>query len=66
MARPLTVPVVAPIVATAGILLIQEPPGGVLAWMIVALTHTADGPVMGAGVVLTVIPRVMLQLVSAV
>lgn len=63
---PLTMPVVAPIVATAGVLLIQVPPAGLLAWAIVALMHTAEGPVMGVGMVLTVIVLVVLQPVGSV
>jgi hypothetical protein len=66
VAIPLTIPVIALIVAIAGVLLAHAPPAGALVWAIVALTHTAEGPLMGEGAVLTVIVRVVLQPVGRV
>ena len=51
---PLTIPVDAPIVATAVLLLLHVPPATVLLSVILDPTHTADVPVIAAGIAYTV------------
>ena len=48
---PVTIPVVAPIVATAALPLLQLPPGVLLLRVVVAPWHTAIEPVMGVGTI---------------
>ena len=57
---PVTLPE-ASTVAMAGSLLLQLPPGLVVPRATVAPSHTADGPVMGAGSAYTVTTCVVLQ-----
>jgi hypothetical protein len=67
-AIPVTIPVEVPIVAVAGVLLIHVPPPGSVNVM-VAPTHTAVGPLIGAGkglIIIATLPlMVLLQLVVA-
>ena len=60
---PVTMPLEAPITATAGALLTQEPPPASVNVM-VALIHTAEGPEIAAGKGLTTI--VALPVIVAV
>ena len=55
VATPVTIPLADPIVATPGVLLDQRPPPVASVSVIVAPTHNADGPTIGAGNGLTVI-----------
>ena len=59
--RPLTTPVVPSIVATVVLLLLQLPPVVALASVALAPTHVPDGPVIAAGVGLTVTTAVRRQ-----
>ena len=47
-AIPVTMPEVAPIVATAGLLLPHVPPASISPRVMVLPVHTFEGPVMGA------------------
>ena len=51
---PVTIPVVTPTVATAGALVNQKPPPGVLLSVVVAPIHTPNVPVMVLGYGFTV------------
>ena len=59
--RPLTTPVVPSIVATVVLLLLQLPPVVALASVALAPTQVPDGPVIAAGVGLTVTTAVRRQ-----
>ena len=59
--RPLTTPVVLPIVATVVLLLLQLPPEVVFASVALAPTQVPPGPVIAAGVALTVTTAVRRQ-----
>lgn len=63
---PVTTPVVAPIAAMARGALDQVPPGVASVRVMVAPTQTESGPVMGAGLGLTVMSRVRTHPVRAV
>jgi len=65
-ATPLTTPVVLPMVAMAVVVLIHVPPATASPSVIVAPTHTADGPVMAAGIVYTATVVLTLQPVARV
>mgnify|MGYP006872489216 CR=1 FL=1 len=55
---PAEIPVIIPvgvIAATVGLLLVQMPPGKVVDSVMVAPTHTTDGPLIGGLVAVTVI-----------
>jgi hypothetical protein len=60
-ARPDTIPLRDPIVATARALLLHEPPVVVLLNVVVLPTHTLVVPVIAAGSAFTVTIAVMLQ-----
>ena len=60
-ATPVTIPVVLPMVAVAVVLLIQVPPATPSVNVIFANTHTADGPVIGVGIVYTATVVLTLQ-----
>lgn len=56
---PVTIPVKDPIVATAGVLLVQTPPGTASTSVVVVVpVHAVPGPLIGPGVGLTVIAAV--------
>ena len=63
---PKIAPLVAPIVATDVVPLSHVPPAGLPDSVIVALTHNAEGPVIGNGFTLIVISFMTLQPVGAV
>ena len=65
-ATPLTTPVVLPMVAVAVVVLIQVPPATPSLSVIVAPTHTADGPVIAVGIVYTATVVLTLQPVDSV
>ena len=65
-AMPATVPVVAPMVPTAGVLLLQVPPAVLLPSVVVWPAHTSGIPLIVPGTALTVITIVFWQPVAGV
>jgi len=63
---PDTIPVVLPMVAVVVLVLTQVPPATPSLRVMVAPTHTADGPVIGAGIVYTATVVLTLQPVGKV
>jgi hypothetical protein len=63
---PVTTPVPAPTVATLALVLVQPPPGVVLASVVVCPTHVVSVPVTGAGLAFTVTVVVRTQPVPSV
>lgn len=58
---PPTTPLLTPTVPTAEVVLLQVPPAGVLASVVVAPVHVARVPVIAVGAASTVVTRVAVQ-----